>query len=95
MASGVININTATQEQLMSIKDIGEQRSKIIIKARTEKGKLTLEDIKLIPGLPNTLWDPLVATGKIIFETEKVVEETVEKHVEEEINKIKKDFETK
>jgi hypothetical protein len=28
----------------MSIKDIGEQRSKIIIKARTEKGKLTLED---------------------------------------------------
>jgi hypothetical protein len=39
----------------MSIKDIGEQRSKIIIKARTEKGKLTLEDIKLIPGLPNTL----------------------------------------
>jgi len=90
MASGVININTATQEQLMSIKDIGKQRSKLIIKARAEKGKLTLDDIKLIPELPNTLWDPLVASGKIIFETEKVIE----KYVQEDINKIKKDFET-
>jgi DNA uptake protein ComE-like DNA-binding protein len=30
----VINMNTATMEELMKIKDIGETRSKLIIKAQ-------------------------------------------------------------
>lgn len=51
----VININTATMEELMKIKDIGETRSKLIIKARTAKGSLTLEDLQRIESVPNTM----------------------------------------
>ena len=94
MASkGVVNINTASQEELRSIRDIGEQRAKIILNARAEKGKLTLEDLKTLQGLPSTIWDPLVAAGKIIFET-PVEEDPVEK-IQEEMDKIRKDLETK
>ena len=94
MASkGVVNINTASQEELRSIRDIGEQRAKIILNARAEKGKLTLEDLKTLQGLPSTIWDPLVAAGKIIFEN-PVEEDPVEK-IQEEMDKIRKDLETK
>ena len=91
---GPININTASQEDLMTIKDIGEQRAKIIIKARTEKegNKLTLEDLKSTPGLPSTIWDTLYATGKIIFEEPEV---EPPKDYDAEIQKLRKDYETK
>ncbi|CAC5398774.1 unnamed protein product [Mytilus coruscus] len=55
-----ININTATKEELMGIRDIGEARANLIIKARKIKGTLTLEDLKMIEGVPNTIWDPLI-----------------------------------
>jgi DNA uptake protein ComE-like DNA-binding protein len=42
-------------EELMKIKDIGETRSKLIINARTAKGSLILEDLKMIEGVPNTI----------------------------------------
>ncbi|CAC5414640.1 comEA [Mytilus coruscus] len=76
--SKVVNINTASKEELITIKDIGEARAKIIIAARTDKGKLTLEDLKLIQGLPNTMWDPLVAAGRIIFENTEEVDDSAD-----------------
>ncbi|CAC5396880.1 unnamed protein product [Mytilus coruscus] len=70
-----ININTATKEELMGIRDIGEARANLIIKARKIKGTLTLEDLKMIEGVPNTIWDPLIRKYKtklIIAEQDKV-----------------------
>ncbi|VDI12067.1 Hypothetical predicted protein [Mytilus galloprovincialis] len=75
MSLKVVNITTPSKEELITIKDIGEARAKLIIDARTDKGKLTLEDLKLIQGLPNTMWDPLVAAGRIIFEQTEEVDE--------------------
>ncbi|CAC5422298.1 unnamed protein product [Mytilus coruscus] len=60
-----ININTATKEELMGIRDIGEARANLIIKARKIKGTLTLEDLKMIEGVPNTIWDPLIRKGTV------------------------------
>lgn len=71
-----ININTATKEELMGIRDIGEARANLIIKARKIKGTLTLEDLKMIEGVPNTIWDPLIRNGTVEVSPE---EETPEK----------------
>ena len=64
----VVSINTSSKQELMTLREIAEARAKLIIAAREAKGTLQLEDIKMIEGLPNTTWDPLVATGKITFE---------------------------
>ncbi|CAC5415563.1 comEA [Mytilus coruscus] len=63
-----ININTATDEELKSIKNIGPKRAGIITAAREERGQLTIEDLKLLEGIPNTIWDPLVDEGAIVSE---------------------------
>ena len=89
---GSLNINQATQDDLMIIKDIGEQRSKNSLKAGSEGGSLTLEDLKSLHGIPSTMWDPLVTTGKIIFEDS---EETISKDNEEKMVKLKQDFDIK
>jgi DNA uptake protein ComE-like DNA-binding protein len=64
----VVSINTSSKQELMTLREIAEARAKLIIAAREAKGTLQLEDIKMIKGLPNTTWDPLVAAGKITFE---------------------------
>ncbi|CAG2255378.1 unnamed protein product [Mytilus edulis] len=111
MSLKVVNINTASKEELITIKDIGEARAKLIIDARTDKGKLTLEDLKLIQGLPNTMWDPLVAAGRIIFEQTEEVDEIADQKklieklktrlvnqkqdAEQEMKKIQNNFDTR
>ena len=55
-----IDINKASIEELLRISGIREKRAKAIIAQRNIKGKLVLEDLKTIPNIPNTLWDPLV-----------------------------------
>ena len=63
--SSPIDINKASFEDLLSINGIGEKRAKSIIAQRKIKGKLTLEDLKVIPNIPSTLWDPLLDQGII------------------------------
>ena len=58
-----ININTATYDLLKNIKNIGDKRAKKIIEIRDIKGRLTLEDLKIIPNIPSSIWDPLVEEG--------------------------------
>ena len=83
-AKNPININTASQEELMKIRDIGEVKSKLIIQARKAKSTpLTLEDLKLIEGISSTMWDPLVKAGRIIFEETTTIEE--DKQIQQEI----------
>lgn len=50
--SGLVNLNTATKEQLMTLTGIGEARAKDIIAYREEHGNFqSIEDIMKIPGI--------------------------------------------
>lgn len=64
-----IDINKATFEELTSITGIGEKRANKILKKKQEKeSDLTLQDLKLMTDIPNTIWDPLIETGEIMIE---------------------------
>ena len=63
--SSPIDINKASLEDLLSINSIWEKRATSIIAQRNIKGKLMLEDLKVIPNIPSTIWDPLLDLGII------------------------------
>ena len=88
-----IDINKASLEELIQIKNIGPKRAAIIIKTREEKGNLTLEYLKLLEGIPNTIWDPVIQNGDITmdaqdqFDTEQNSEKQAES-LQEQIYKM-------
>lgn len=50
--SGLVNLNTATKEQLMTLTGIGESRAKDIIAYREEHGNFqSIEDVMKVPGI--------------------------------------------
>lgn len=50
--SGIVNLNTATKEQLMTLKGVGESRAEDIIRYREESGGFKkIEDIMKVPGI--------------------------------------------
>lgn len=56
----LININTATKEELLTISGIGESKANNIIKYREEFGKFkTIEDIKNVDGIGDTLYETI------------------------------------
>ena len=56
----LININTATKEELQTINGIGESKANNIIKYREEIGKFnTIEDIKKVEGIGDTLYETI------------------------------------
>lgn len=60
--NGLININTATLEQLQEIDGIGESKAKKIIEYREEKGKFTsIEDIMNVDGIGEKLYETIKA----------------------------------
>jgi hypothetical protein len=52
---------------LKSIPKNGDIRASTIVQLREEKGALTLKDLKTLPSIPSTIWDPLVREGVIVF----------------------------
>ena len=58
--NGLVNINTATKEELQTINGIGESKAKNIIKYREEKGNFkNIEDIKNVEGIGDTLYETI------------------------------------
>ena len=54
----LININTATLEELKTISGIGESKAKSIIEYRNKYGKFkTIEDIKNVSGIGDNLYE--------------------------------------
>ena len=51
-SSGLININTATAQELQTLSGIGEVRAKAIVEYRTQSGNFSkIEDIKNVSGI--------------------------------------------
>ena len=57
-ALGAVNINTASKEELMSLKGIGEAKAQAIIDARPFKMP---EDIKNIKGIGDKIYEGIKA----------------------------------
>ncbi|MBQ2872473.1 MAG: helix-hairpin-helix domain-containing protein [Bacilli bacterium] len=58
--NNLVNINTATKEELQTIKGIGESKADSIIKYREQNGNFkTIEDIKNVEGIGDTLYETI------------------------------------
>ncbi len=56
----LININTATKDQLLTISGIGESKANSIIKYREENGNFNcIEDIKNVSGIGDSLFEKI------------------------------------
>ena len=56
--SRLININTATQEELMTLRGIGQKRASDIIEYRTLNGRFyTIDEIKNVHGIGNQTFE--------------------------------------
>ncbi|HEY7163010.1 MAG TPA: helix-hairpin-helix domain-containing protein [Candidatus Binatia bacterium] len=52
IALAAVNVNTATKDELISIKGIGEKRAQAIIDYRTKNGPFkTVDDLEKVPGI--------------------------------------------
>src|SRR5215475_14571541 len=73
VAIAAVNINTATKEELTSLKGIGEKRAQDIIDYRTKNGPFkSVDDLQKVPGIgPGTMKQirsDLTTTGKTVID---------------------------
>ncbi|GAB0172471.1 ComEA family DNA-binding protein [Helicobacter trogontum] len=54
-----VNINTASQKELMTLNGIGEAKAKAIIEYRTKTRFKKIEDIKQVKGIGQAIFDKI------------------------------------
>ena len=61
-----MDLSKATLGEMTDLTGIGDQRAKAIMDAHSKKdGPLTEEELRLVPGIPSTVWDHLLETNQI------------------------------
>lgn len=61
-----VNINEAPKEELLKLKGIGESKAEAIIEYREKEGKFeTIEDIKNVPGIGESLFEKIKDNIKV------------------------------
>jgi competence protein ComEA len=73
LAMAAVNINTATKEELTSIKGIGEKRAQDIVDYRTKNGNFkSVDDLEKVPGigpgLMKQIRPQMTTTGKTVID---------------------------
>ena len=73
IALAAVNINTASKEELTSIKGVGDKRAQDIIDYRTKNGPFkSIDDLEKVPGvgpgLMKQIRPQLTTTGKTVVE---------------------------
>ena len=73
VALAVVNINTATKEELTTLKGVGEKRAQEIINYRTKNGPFkTVDDLEKVPGIGpgimKQIRSEITTTGKTTIE---------------------------
>ncbi len=57
LAAGIVNLNTASKEQLMTLTGIGESRAEDILRYREESGGFqSIEEIMNVPGIKESAY---------------------------------------
>lgn len=56
---GLVNINTATLEELKSLNGIGEVKAKAILEYRKEANFTNIDDIKKIKGIGDKIFEKI------------------------------------
>ena len=74
LALAAVNINTATKEELVSLKGIGEKRAQDIIDYRTKNGNFkSVDELEKVPGIGPGIMKQIrpqvTTTGKTVVET--------------------------
>ncbi|WP_297194369.1 ComEA family DNA-binding protein [uncultured Campylobacter sp.] len=54
---GAVNINTATVDELKSLKGIGDAKAKAIVEYRKDQNFTSIEDIKKVKGIGSKIFD--------------------------------------
>lgn len=56
---GVVNINTASLDELKALKGVGETKAQAIIDYRQEQNFTSIHDIKKVKGIGDKLFDKI------------------------------------
>ncbi len=56
---GLVNINTATLEELKSLNGIGEVKAKAILEYRKEANFTNIDDIKKVKGISDKIFEKI------------------------------------
>lgn len=89
---GAVNINTASKEELASLKGIGEKTAEYIIEYRKDNEFKSIEDLKNVKGIGEKKFEAIkkdiTVSGKTSIDDKK---ENVEKKDKSKKDKNKKD----
>ena len=67
MALPSLDLNIATQEEILKLEGIGQAGAAAIVAWRETHGYISEEDFQSMPEVPATVWEPLIGEGKISF----------------------------